>query len=57
MNRPDQPSFGPAEIVIVLNRHQVRHVVIGAFAAIAQQAAIPSTRDIDITLEATAGNP
>lgn len=40
----------------VLNRHQVRYVVIGAFAAIAQQAPIPATRDIDITPDATAEN-
>jgi len=35
--------------VAALNRHHVRYVVIGAFAAIAQQAPIPATRDIDIT--------
>jgi hypothetical protein len=42
--------------VAVLNRHKVRYVVIGAFAAIAQQAPIPATRDIDITPDATAEN-
>ena len=36
------------------NRHQVRYVVIGAFAAIAQQAPIPATRDIDITPDTVA---
>jgi hypothetical protein len=36
-----------AGIVAVLNKHQVKYVVIGAFAAIAQQAPIPATRDID----------
>ena len=38
-----------AAIVDVLNRHGVRYVVIGAFAAIAQRAPIPVTRDIDLT--------
>lgn len=33
----------------MLNRHDVEYVVIGAFAAIAQQAPIPATRDIDLT--------
>ncbi len=33
----------------MLNRHGVEYVVIGAFAAIAQQAPIPATRDIDLT--------
>lgn len=40
----------------VLNRHRVRYVVIGAFAAIAQQAPIDPTRDIDVTPEASTGN-
>jgi hypothetical protein len=56
MSQPDRPPFRPAAIVAVLNRHQVRYVVIGAFAAIAQQAPIPATRDIDITPDATAEN-
>jgi hypothetical protein len=34
----------------------VRYVIIGAFAAIAQQAPIPATRDIDITPEASQEN-
>lgn len=38
-----------AGIVEVFNRHGVRFLVIGAFAAIAQQAPIPATRDIDFT--------
>jgi hypothetical protein len=37
VSEPHQPSFRPAAIVAVLNRYQVRYVVIGAFAAIAQQ--------------------
>lgn len=59
MSQPGEearPSFRPAVIVAALNRHHVRYVVIGAFAAIAQQAPIPATRDIDITPDATAGN-
>lgn len=39
-----------------MNRRQVRYVVIGAFAAIAQQAPIPATRDIDLTPDASAEN-
>ena len=35
MSEPGPASFRPAAIVAVLNRHQVRYVVIGAFAAIA----------------------
>lgn len=46
-----EPELNAAAIVDVLNRHQVRHVIIGAFAAIAQQAPIPATRDIDLTPE------
>lgn len=38
-----------AVIVSVMNRHAVRYVVIGAFAAIAQHAPIAPTRDIDFT--------
>jgi hypothetical protein len=38
-----------AAIVGVMNRHAVCYVVIGAFAAIAQQAPIAPTRDIDFT--------
>jgi hypothetical protein len=43
-------------ITEVLNRHGVRYVVIGAFAAIAQQAPIPATRDIDITPDTSDDN-
>lgn len=48
----DDPELDAAAIVSALNRHQVRYVVIGAFAAIAQQAPIAATRDIDLTPEA-----
>lgn len=54
--QPGGPDLNPAAIVAALNRHQVRYIVIGAFAAIAQQAPIPATRDIDITPEASQEN-
>jgi hypothetical protein len=50
------PALDAAAIVAELNRHGVNYVVIGAFAAIAQQAPIPPTRDIDITPEETREN-
>ena len=56
MNPPDEPSLNAAAIVEVLVRHGVHFVVIGAFAAIAQQAPIPATRDIDLTPEPTVEN-
>jgi len=55
-HQPGEPRFNPAAIVAALNRHHVSYVVIGAFAAIAQQAPIPATRDIDITPDASAEN-
>jgi hypothetical protein len=51
-----RPSLNPAAIVAALNRYQVRYVIIGAFAAIAQQAPIPATRDIDLTPETSPEN-
>lgn len=42
-------DLNAAAIVEAFNRHGVDYVVIGAFAAIAQQAPIPATRDIDFT--------
>jgi hypothetical protein len=51
-----EPELDAAAIVSALNRHQVRYVVIGAFAAIAQQAPVPATRDIDLTPEASHEN-
>jgi hypothetical protein len=56
MNPRNQPSLNAAAIVEVLVRHDVHFVVIGAFAAIAQQAPIPATRDIDMTPESTIDN-
>jgi hypothetical protein len=52
----EPPRLNPAAIVAALNRREVRYVVIGAFAAIAQQAPIPATRDIDFTPEGTQDN-
>lgn len=52
----DEPELNAAAIVEALNRHQVRYVIIGAFAAIAQQAPIPATRDIDLTPETSPEN-
>jgi len=49
-------ALNAAAIVEVLNRHGVRYVVIGAFAAIAQRAPIPATRDIDLTPDSSAEN-
>jgi hypothetical protein len=53
---PADPQLDATAIVSVLNRHRVDYVVIGAFAAIAQQAPIPATRDIDFTPEASRAN-
>jgi hypothetical protein len=53
---PGGPSLNPAAIVAALNRNQVRYVIIGAFAAIAQQAPIPATRGIGFTPEASREN-
>jgi hypothetical protein len=45
-----------AAIVSAFNEHGVRYVVIGAFAAIAQQAPIAPTRDIDFTPDTAIAN-
>jgi translation elongation factor EF-1beta len=52
----DLPHLHATAILEVLNRHAVRYVVIGAFAAIAQQAPIAPTRDIDITPDDNTAN-
>ena len=52
---PDRPSdgyeevFEPTAIIAALNRHGVRYLVIGAFAAQLQGAPLARTRDIDLT--------
>jgi hypothetical protein len=53
---PSPPNLEAAAILSVLNQHDVRYVVIGAFAAIAQKAPIAPTRDIDFTPDTTATN-
>jgi len=56
------PRSGPtgttdaAAIVAAFNRHGVRYIIIGAFAAIAQQAPIDPTRGIDFTPETSKAN-
>src|ERR1700730_13091518 len=52
----EPPELDAVAIVSVLNRHKVRYVVIGAFAAIVQQAPIAPTRDIDLTPEGGKAN-
>ena len=54
--QPQPTRLDPTAIVAVLNRHEVRYVVIGAFAAIAQQAPIDPTSDIDVTPEMSKAN-
>ena len=49
ISQPLNQPFNAAGILEVFNRHDVEYVVIGAFAAIAQKAPIPATRDIDLT--------
>jgi len=51
------PEPAPFEHLLeVLNRHGVRYVVIGAFAAIAQGAPLGATYDIDLTPSRTTEN-
>jgi hypothetical protein len=50
------PALDATKIVAVLNGHGVHFVVIGAFAAIAQQAPIPATRQIELTPDADIDN-
>jgi hypothetical protein len=51
-----EPELNALAIVESLNRHEVRYVIIGAYAAIAQQAPIPATRGIDLTPETSQEN-
>lgn len=53
---PPLPELNAAAIIAALNRYQVLYVVIGAFAAIAQQAPLSATRDIDLTPERSSEN-
>jgi len=56
MSSHGETTLDATAIVRVFNRHDVRYVVIGAFAAIAQQAPIPASRDIDLTPDTTIEN-
>jgi hypothetical protein len=50
------PDLHAAAIASAFNQNGVRYVIIGAFAAIAQQAPIAPTRDIDFTPDETPAN-
>jgi hypothetical protein len=54
--RAPPDDLDAAAIVSVLERHSVQYVVIGAFAAITQQAPIAPTRGIDFTPNETTAN-
>jgi len=41
--------FDPGALVAVLNRHEVRFVVIGGMAAMVRDLPVPATVDLDIT--------
>ncbi|HEY8672268.1 MAG TPA: hypothetical protein VIM76_00775 [Candidatus Dormibacteraeota bacterium] len=56
MEPVSEPPLNATRIVSILNKHGVHYVVIGAFAAIAQRAPIPPTRDIDFTPDASRSN-
>ena len=56
MSARNVPRLDAASIIATMNRHGVNLVVIGAFAAIAQRAPIPATRDIDLTPGTTEEN-
>jgi hypothetical protein len=50
------PALDATKILAVLNGHGVHFVVIGTFAAIAHQAPIPATRQIELTPDADNDN-
>jgi len=50
------PDVDVATILDVLEEYEVSYVVIGGFAAELHQVAIPPTRDIDVTPDATNDN-
>ena len=52
----ESPALDATAIVSVFNRRGVRYVVVGALAAIAQQAPIAPTRGIDFTPEQSPEN-
>jgi hypothetical protein len=46
---PQRPPLRAEDILAAFNTREVRYVLIGAFAAIAQGASIEATYDIDVT--------
>ena len=48
--------FDPGAIIAILNRHEVRFVVIGGMAAMVRDLPVPATVDIDITPSRDPGN-
>ena len=50
------PDVDVAMILDAFEQHDVSYVVIGGFAAELHQVAMPPTRDIDVTPDATDGN-
>jgi hypothetical protein len=46
---PQRPQLNAGDILAAFNTREVRYVLIGAFAAIAQGAPIEATSDIDVT--------
>jgi len=54
--RHPPPTLDATAIVAAFNRHGVQYVVIGAYAALAQDAPIDPTRDIDFTPDSTGAN-
>lgn len=55
MTKAGPPELDPAAMIRVLQRHRVRFVIIGGFAALAHGSPFP-TEDIDITPEASIEN-
>lgn len=49
------PAFDPIAALAVLNRHSVRYVVMGGFAAVAYGSPLP-TSDVDVTPAGDRGN-
>jgi hypothetical protein len=49
MTSKGRPPLQPDRLLTVLQRHQVRFVVIGGYAAWSRGVHVPATTDIDIT--------
>jgi len=48
-------TFDPVQLLAVLNKHGVRYVVVGGFAALAHGSPLP-TNDVDVTPERSTAN-